>query len=81
MIKVKDHNAAPKQKWPTKLVKSKLEKPENVTWAKDKDLETMDSFELPMQGIRRGENNGADDNDDEEIPDMFGTFRYHRGWV
>lgn len=59
------------------------EKPENVTWAKKDDLEAKDSdsFELPMQGPRKG--GGVHDDDDEGGggEEAFGTYRYHRGWV
>lgn len=81
MVKVKDHKAVRKQRWPTVIAPTKLEKPENVTWAKDKDLDTMDSFDLPIEGVRRGDDNDGDENDDEGSPNMFRTYRHHRGWV
>ena len=52
-----------------------LEKPENVTWAKDEEPEYGDSFDLPLQGTRREDYGG------EEGDANFGTYRYHRGWV
>lgn len=77
MVKVIDPKPAPKQK-----IATMLEQPENVTWAKDEEPEMMDSFDLPLQGIRKGEhNNGEDNDDDDDGPDVFGTYRYHRGWV
>lgn len=77
MIKVTDHEAPQKQRWSTRL-----ERPENATWAKDRGLDVLKSFDLPLQGIRKSENKGGNDNDnEEEIPDMFGTYRYNRGWV
>lgn len=52
-----------------------VEKPENVTWAKDEEPEFGDSFDLPLQGTRREDYGG------EEGDASFGTYRYHRGWV
>lgn len=52
-----------------------VEKPENVTWAKDEEPDFSDSFDLPLQGTRREDYAG------EEGDASFGTFRYHRGWV
>ena len=52
-----------------------VEKPENVTWAKDEGPEYSDSFDLPLQGTRR------EDYEAEEGDASFGTYRYHRGWV
>lgn len=74
----------PRQSWPKrqveKLDKRRHEKPENVTWAKnDAEADFSDSFELPLQGARKSENN--DGNDEDLDPDAFGTYRYHRGWV
>lgn len=57
------------------------EKPENVTWAKKDDLEARgsDSFELPIEGARKSEY--ASNNEDADPKDVFGTFRYHKGWI
>ena len=63
----------PKMRWPPRL-----EKPENVTWAKDQTPEMSDSFDLPLQGIRKSEGSGEEE---EEEKDVFATWRYHRGWV
>lgn len=52
-----------------------VEKPENVTWAKDEGLDIDDSFDLPLQGTRREDYAG------EEGSAEFGTYRYQRGWV
>ena len=52
-----------------------VEKPENVTWAKDEELDFNDSFDLPLQGTRREDYTG------EEGDAEFGTYRYNRGWV
>lgn len=52
-----------------------VEKPENVTWAKDEEPEYSDSFDLPLQGTRREDYAGEEGNVD------FGTYRYNRGWV
>lgn len=52
-----------------------VEKPENVTWAKDEEPENSGSFDLPLQGTRREDYGG------EEGDPNFGTYRYHRGWV
>ena len=52
-----------------------MEKPENVTWAKDEELNVSDSFDLPLQGTRREDYTGEEGDKD------FGTYRYHRGWV
>ena len=52
-----------------------VEKPENVTWAKDEELDVNDSFDLPLQGTRREDYAGEEGDAD------FGTYRYHRGWV
>ena len=52
-----------------------VEKPENVTWAKDEEPEFSDSFDLPLQGTRREDYGG------EEGDAGFGTYRFHRGWV
>lgn len=52
-----------------------VEKPENVTWAKDEEPDHSDSFDLPLQGTRR-EDYGGEEGDAES-----GTYRYHRGWV
>lgn len=52
-----------------------VEKPENVTWAKDDGLDVDDSFDLPLQGTRREDYAG------EEGSAEFGTYRYQRGWV
>ena len=63
---------------------------ENVTWAKECELDVAgDSFDLPMQGVKRSadhsndDSNGNDDadGDDDGASNIFGTFRYHRGWV
>lgn len=54
------------------------EKPENVTWARKNDLEAKDSdsFDLPMQGARKG---GYTNNHDETIdPDAFGNYQYNK---
>ena len=60
-------------RWP-----QRLEKPENVTWAKDQELEMSDSFDLPLQGVRKSEGSGEEEDEEK---DVFGTWRYHRGWV
>ena len=52
-----------------------VEKPENVTWAKDEEPESDLSFDLPLQGTRREDYAG------EEGDAGFGTYRYNRGWV
>ena len=52
-----------------------VEKPENVTWAKDEEPDINDSFDLPLQGTRREDYAGEEGDAD------FGTYRYHRGWV
>lgn len=52
-----------------------VEKPENVTWAKDEELNVSHSFDLPLQGTRREDYTGEEGDKD------FGTYRYHRGWV
>ncbi len=38
-----------------------------------------DSFDLPLQGIRKSE--GSGEEDEEEEKDVFGAWKYHRGWV
>ena len=52
-----------------------VEKPENVTWAKDEEPENSEHFDLPLQGTRKEDYGG------EEGDANFGTYRYHRGWV
>ena len=52
-----------------------MEKPENVTWAKDEEPDFNDSFDLPLQGTRREDYAGEEGDAD------FGTYRYNRGWV
>ena len=52
-----------------------VEKPENVTWAKDEEPEYGDSFDLPLQGTRR------EDYGSEEADANIATYRFHRGWV
>lgn len=52
-----------------------VEKPENVTWAKDEEPNYSDSFDLPLQGTRREDYGGEEEDAD------FGTYRYNRGWV
>ena len=80
---IPDPTAKPAIKWPKrqieKLDRRRHEKPENVTWAKnDPEAKFSDSFDLPLQGPRKSEYNG---NEDDVDPDAFGTYRYHRGWV
>ena len=52
-----------------------VEKPENVTWAKDEEPEHGDSFDLPLQGTRREDYGG------EEGGVGVGTARYQRRWA
>ena len=52
-----------------------VEKPENVTWAKDEEPDHSGSFDLPLQGTRREDYAGEEGDTD------FGTYRYHKGWV
>ncbi|KAL9129118.1 MAG: hypothetical protein Q9175_007384 [Cornicularia normoerica] len=52
-----------------------VEKPENVTWAKDEEPDDSGSFDLPLQGMRRQDYGG------EEGDANSGTHRYHSGWV
>lgn len=49
-----------------------VEKPENVTWAKDEEPEFSNSFDLPLQGTRREDYGG------EEGDAAFGTYRFHK---
>ena len=61
-------------------------RPECATWAKDnKEPDVDDSFDLPMQGTRKSGGNDiggdGDGKEEEEEPDVFGTFRFNRGWV
>ncbi|MCJ1456488.1 hypothetical protein MMC28_006849 [Mycoblastus sanguinarius] len=64
-----------KPRWPRDDGRDRdRDRPENATWAKDKEPEWSDSFELPLQGTRGSE------YVQEEQPD-FGTYRFHRGWV
>ena len=52
-----------------------VEKPENVTWAKDEEPEYSNSFDLPLQGTR------SEDYEGEAGGVGFGTYRFTRGWV
>lgn len=77
--------------------KRRDERAENVTWAKnDVEKKFSDSFDLPMQGIRksggdvedgngggneRDEGGGDADDDGESGSNIFGTYRFNRGWV
>ena len=70
-----------RQRWSRPLDRGR-DRPENATWAKDTEPEMNDSFDLPLQGTRKSE--GSEDGDKEveaEEPDVFGTYRYNRGWV
>lgn len=72
-VKASISTPEPKMRWP-----QRFEKPENVTWAKDQEPEMSDSFDLPLQGIRKSEGRGEEE---EEEKDVFEAWRYHRGWV
>ena len=62
-----------------------MEKPDNAIWARDNEEPDLnDSFDLPLQGTRKsGYNDNVNGDGEEADPelDVFGTYRYHRGWV
>ena len=71
-VKSSTSTPEPKMRWP-----QRLEKPENVTWAKDQEPKMSDSFDLPLQGIRKSEGSSEEEEGEK---DVFGAWRYHRGW-
>ena len=70
----------PKQRW-----RRPMEKPDSAIWAKDsKEPDLNNSFDLPLQGTRKSGYNDNGNGDEEEADpelEVFGTYRYHRGWV